>query len=103
MTNDTTEDLRQEYLEEFREAMADEATDFTAEYGPGSMGCHEALHMASYFMQAIDNELMAHPAVMSRPDWFALASKAQDALFQLYQEIGAAHLPDEEPEPTDAE
>lgn len=61
-------------------------------YEPGSFGCHEALHMASYFIDAIDNELVDHPAIKANEEWSKLASAAMDALFQLYQSIGQKHL-----------
>ncbi len=64
----------------------------TADYTPGSHGCHEALHMASFLMQAVDTELCDHPAVKQNPAWEALATRAHDALFDLYQAIGAEHI-----------
>lgn len=48
--------------------------------------------MASYFIDAIDNELVDHPAIKANEEWSKLASAAMDALFQLYQSIGQKHL-----------
>jgi len=48
--------------------------------------------MASFLMDAGDGSLMDHPAVTLSPEWFSLAAQAYDALFALYQAIGAAHL-----------
>ncbi len=64
-------------------------------YDPGSFGCHEALHMTSFLMQAVDTELVEHNAIASNEDWLALATAAFDKLFQLYMAIGDAHLGDE--------
>jgi len=85
MNAEETEALRQEYLNDM-----DEDLD-PKEFQPGSYGCHEALHMASFFMESVDRGLVAHPTVTLNPEWFALASQAHDALFALYQAIGAAH------------
>jgi hypothetical protein len=62
--------------------------DFT----PGSIGCHEALHMASFLCAAVDEQLCEHEAVKLNPEWVALADRARDALMDLYQAIGAEHL-----------
>lgn len=59
---------------------------------PGSFGCHEALHMASFLCNAVDEELSEHEAIKANPEWLALSRKAVDALGELYQKIGAAHL-----------
>lgn len=61
-------------------------------FAPGSMGCHEALHMAGYFTGAVDEELCEHPAIKSNPEWRKLAVKAVDALGDLYSAIGRDHL-----------
>ena len=55
---------------------------------------HEALHMTSFLMRSIDGELLEHPAIQENEDWSALAEKAHQALFDLYQSIGGASLPD---------
>lgn len=57
-----------------------------------SFGRHEALHMASFLMGAIDEQLLSHAQVQANPEWKALAETAFDALFSLYQAIGADHL-----------
>ena len=59
---------------------------------------HEALHMASFLMRSVDTELMEHPVIQNNDDWTALAEKAHQALFDLYQSIGAVSLPIEEGE-----
>ena len=55
---------------------------------------HEVLHMTSFLMSSVDAELLEHPAIQSNDDWSALADRAHQALFDLYQSIGAATLPD---------
>lgn len=59
---------------------------------------HEALHMSSFLMRSVDDELLEHPAIQENEDWSALAQKAHQALFDLYQSIGGASLPDRKQE-----
>jgi hypothetical protein len=62
------------------------------DFAPGTMGCHELLHMAAYLTHAIDAEIMGHPALAQRPKWRKHALKALNAMSDLYQAIGAEHL-----------
>ena len=55
---------------------------------------HEALHMASFLLRSVDAELLEHPAIQENEDWSTLAEKAHQALFVLYQSIGAESLRD---------
>lgn len=61
-------------------------------FAPGSFGCHEALHMACFLAEAVDEQLCEHPAVSANQEWFQLAVKAKQALSDLYNQIGKAHL-----------
>lgn len=61
-------------------------------YKPGSYGCHEALHMAAFFTDAVATSLCEHKAIEQKKEWLELAEKAHQALFDLYQAIGAEHL-----------
>jgi hypothetical protein len=61
-------------------------------FAPGTHGCHEALHMASFLMEAVAERLMEHKAIEQKPEWAALADRAHQALFDLYQAIGKEHL-----------
>lgn len=65
---------------------------FSTDYAPGTMGCHEALHMASFLSSAVDTELAQHPAILGNQEWSELASKAVKILGELYQKIGEKHL-----------
>lgn len=60
-------------------------------FAPGSLGCHEALHMASFFADSVDRELCEHPAIALNPHWSALAAQAAKALADLCQAIGKEH------------
>ena len=63
-----------------------------ADFAPGTMGCHEAMHMASFFAGAVGEELCEHPAIQQNEDWAHLACTAATALADLYQAIGSKHL-----------
>jgi hypothetical protein len=55
----------------------------------GILYVQEALHMAHFLMNAVEGELGEHPAVKDRPEWVALTETAREALFRLYQNLGA--------------
>jgi hypothetical protein len=57
-------------------------------------GRHEVLHMSSFLMNAVDTELCEHAQIQRNKEWKALADKAFNALFDLYQAIGSEHLPE---------
>lgn len=56
---------------------------------------HEVLHMSSFLMQSVDRELLEHDAIKNNREWRLLAETAHEALHELYQAIGAAHLSEE--------
>lgn len=88
MTNEA-EELRLEYLAD--------AQDDLAGNEPGSFGCHELLDRTNILADQVDS-LLAHPACLQNPEWFALAHQAMTALHDLYQAVGAEHLSvDEKP------
>ena len=62
------------------------------QFKPGSFGCHEALHMASFLCEAVNTELLNHSSVKANRKWKVLAKKAVDSLADLYQAIGAEHF-----------
>jgi hypothetical protein len=57
----------------------------------GTLGCHEALHLARTFMIIVEEHLAEHPAVRANPEWDALATTAVSALADLYHAIHKAH------------
>jgi hypothetical protein len=64
---------------------------FPQGFEPGTFGCHEALHLASTFMNMVEEHLAEHPAVRANPEWEALATTAVRALADLYHAIREAH------------
>lgn len=46
--------------------------------------------MACFLAEAVDEQLCEHPAVSANQEWFQLAVKAQQALSDLYNQIGKA-------------
>ena len=59
---------------------------------PGTFGCHELMDRVSFLADALDNMLLAHPALAQNAAWYALAGQAASALQELYQRVGAEHL-----------
>jgi hypothetical protein len=57
-------------------------------------GQHEAMHAASVFALMVENHLAGHPQVEENPEWKALAKRAVEALWDLYQGIAAVHIQD---------
>lgn len=59
------------------------------------LSTHEALHMASFLMRSVDDELVEHPVIKSHAEWRRLAETAHQALFDLYQAIGTGPTVDQ--------
>lgn len=55
-------------------------------------GRHEVLHMAAFLSKAMASELGDHAQVRANPAWKALADTAGQALWDLYQAVGAEHM-----------
>jgi hypothetical protein len=79
-------------LEENRKGWPEQNIDLGERFGPGSFGCHEAMHVADMLARLVEVELCDHNTVLRDPAWFKLACQARDSLAQLYQEIGRVHL-----------
>jgi hypothetical protein len=61
------------------------------QFGPGTMGCHEAFHVSNMIVEMIQKELIEHSAVLIDPEWYALVQEAQDSLYQAYLHAGRLH------------
>jgi hypothetical protein len=83
---------RVERLDERQEDCAESGVNIDERFGPGSFGCHEAMHVADILAGLVHNQLCNHSAVLLDPRWFRLAAEARDSLARLYQEIGEVHL-----------
>jgi hypothetical protein len=53
---------------------------------------HEALHMSSKLLQAVNEWLVEHPAIQADKERLKLATQAADTLMELYQLIGRQSL-----------
>lgn len=76
-------------------------TDDPSLFKPGSFGCHEAMHMALFLADAVDDQLVDHPSIKMNHRWLSMAERAREVLLDLYQAVGGAHLSaaDEEENP----
>ena len=88
-------DRAAERLQAIEELAADDGPEWGAPYVPGSFGCHELLDRTSLVVDLIERNLLTHPACLQNADWHRLAAKAAEALHELYQQVGEAHLPAE--------
>ena len=85
-------------LEENRKAWAKSNVDLDQRFGPGSFGCHEAMHVAEILAGVVERELCNHSAVLRDPYWNKFARRACDNLAQLHFAMDAVHLDAENPE-----
>jgi hypothetical protein len=86
----TPDDIEAERIERLAELDRENADDpgWREHFVLGSLGCHEALHTASVLQAVVEEHLASHPAVLLDPECFALASRASEALADLYQALG---------------
>ena len=84
--------VEQDRQRQARELAAESGEDWANEYRPGSAGCHELLDRTALLTDMLGRNVLAHPACIARPEWYALAEQAASALRQLYQQVGAEHL-----------
>jgi hypothetical protein len=95
MLESTDIELEDERLKQL-DLLAEERTmtpaALLAQYSAGSFGFHEAVHTASIVLDLVDDQLLHHPAIAGNDEWFRLAARASEALFNLYQAMGAAQL-----------
>ena len=88
MTEDDCELDRLRLVQETAQLQYDDVTDWQARVLSDPLTRLEALHVSSVFTRMIEDHLMRHPAVLLRPQLFALASEAVNTLSELYQELG---------------
>ena len=86
------EDERLKQLDILAEERAMTPPELMAHYASGSFGFHEAVHTASIVLDLVDEQLLHHPAIAGNGEWFRLAARASEALFNLYQAMGAAQI-----------
>ena len=95
MLESTDIELEDERLKQL-DILAGERTmtppDLLAHYASGSFGFHEGVHTTSIVLDLVDDQLLHHPAIAGNSEWFRLAARASEALFNLYQSMGAAQL-----------
>lgn len=88
-------DLKEERRRLIEDMVAEHGPEWSKPYQPGTFGCHELLDRTSLVAEAVEREILSHPACIQNQGWFALAETAVSALQELYQQIGKAHLDDD--------
>jgi hypothetical protein len=95
MANELNNDeVEQQRLERIAELEAEDGADWDDGFEPGTFGNHELLDRTYLVMNLLEQHVLDHPACLREPSWYALANRAFDALFELYQEVGAAQPED---------
>lgn len=61
-------------------------------YGPGSLGCHEALHVTNLVVELLERELAGHSAVLLDAFWYGKVREAQALLYSAYSQVAQVHL-----------
>lgn len=92
---DMYEEERLAALEERRKEEAQGGPDrlsLEARFGPGSFGCHEALHVTELVVDLIERQLVQHSAVLLNPVWYAQVREAQASLHRTYCAMADEHL-----------
>ena len=89
------EQERLERLAKLDEYRREDDPDWQRKVLADPFSVHEALHMAHVFGHTLEEHLSEHPAILLRPELYAIASRATWALAELYQAIGNV-VPDEE-------
>jgi hypothetical protein len=82
--------LERERQQLLKTLLAEEGREYLEGFRPGTFGCHELLDRASLLGDAVEENILNHPACVQNPEWYALAERALAALRELYQEVGAA-------------
>jgi hypothetical protein len=74
------------------ELIEERGANWREEFAPGTLGCHELLDRAALIAGLVDQQILDHPACLQNEQWYKLAESAAEALNNLYQAVGAAHL-----------
>ena len=91
------QEINAEIEESRQQALAELNEDAAQHFGPDTMGCHEALHMASVVQDIVERHVLNHPAIVLNPSWYRRAYHASTELAALYQDIGRASSLDRKP------
>lgn len=89
-SDEEIERFRLEQLKEWNEA--EEGSPPGVSDDPASAEYAVALHITYIGVDYAARFLMEDHAILSNPNWFRMAYRAHETLFNLYQTIGAYHL-----------
>lgn len=94
MTDDQYEADRFAALKERWQAQAEgpDRRSLQSQFGPGSFGCHEAVHTTLLVVELIEQQLANHCAVLLDPSWYMNVREAQAILHRAYSAAAQKHL-----------
>ena len=81
-----------EWQDHLMAVAAEQEPGWETRYGPGSFGCHELLDRVNLLGDLVEGQVLDHPSCALEAEWHRLATRAVEALRELYQRIGADHL-----------
>ena len=81
-----------EWQDHLTAVAAEQEPGWETRYGPGSFGCHELLDRVNLLGDLVAGQVLEHPSCALEAEWHHLATRAVEALRELYQRIGADHL-----------
>ena len=93
-------DVEQQRQEAITDLIAEHGPKWTDQYAPGTYGCHELLDRTILAAETVEQHVLEHPACIQNAAWYALAEQAVAALNELYQQIGAEHLTENDKTPS---
>ena len=85
-------DSDREWQDRLAAVAADQEPGWEALYSPGSFGCHELLDRVHLLGDLVEGQVLEHPSCALQAEWHLLASRAVEALRELYRRIGEEHL-----------
>jgi hypothetical protein len=94
--NLNSRDVEQDRLAQANEFAAESGEGWMDTNRPGTFGCHELLDRTALIADMLERHVLAHPACVANPGWYQLAEQSAAAIRELYQQVGAEHLADDE-------
>jgi hypothetical protein len=96
MSTEVGDRLQEEREQLLEEMTAEHGPNWISQYEPGSPGCHELLDRTLIAAEMVEQYVLSHPACIQNEAWYRLAERAVSTLHELYQQVGAEHLANEE-------
>jgi predicted thioredoxin/glutaredoxin len=87
LLDDELEEERKDRLREYRHNTRTSKKRLRKALKHGSLYHVEATHMTAFLCNAIDENILGHPSVMTDPDLYELGNTALEVLNELYKKV----------------